>query len=135
MSSVSPPPLVGLLEIRPHNPEHRIEGELDHRVHHAAGPPSRPARSTQQFLRLNGVSFAPEFTIRTDPANTHLVVRFDRVAVVATLTPGDNVPLTMTGTVGDEATPFVAVDYVDAREPSCDVPVAGDRFAPGAVVT
>jgi hypothetical protein len=133
VSSVSPPPLVGLLEIRPHNLN--IESKANWITAYITPPaPFAAGQIDNNSLRLNGVSFAPEFTIRTDPANTHLVVRFDRVAVVATLTPGDNVPLTMTGTVGDEATPFVAVDYVDARGAVMHVPVAGDRFAPGAVV-
>jgi hypothetical protein len=130
-SSPPPPSLTGTLELDP--------GVLNKNSHarwltaHITPPAPYSAMDINVLsLRLNGVPFADDFPVSTEQGNTVLRVRFDREAVVATLAPGDSVPVTLEGIVGSAS--FIAVDAVKVPGAIMTTPQAGAHYPPGALV-
>jgi len=94
-------------------------------------PPSpfTPSDIDIASIRLNG-------TVPVDPSapisiGSDLKVRFDRAAVERTVSEGDNVPISVTGTVGGTA--FSATVYVRVRRAVVSAPPAGSRLVGGVV--
>jgi len=87
-------------------------------------------------VRLNG-------TVPVDPAaptalGDHdsngvpdLMVKFNRIAVELTLAEGDNVPLNVTGSLGNQ--PFQGTDYIDVHHVVVSAPAAGSHLTAGSV--
>jgi hypothetical protein len=89
-------------------------------------------------IRLNG-------TVPVDPAaptalGDHdadgvpdLMVKFNRAALELTLSDGDRVPVTVTGTVGGR--PFSGTDYIHVRRAAMLAPVAGSHLTAGSLTS
>jgi hypothetical protein len=87
-------------------------------------------------IRLNG-------TVPVDPAAPtaiadhdgngvpDLMVKFNRAAVELTLTDGDHVPVTVTGTVAGHT--FIGTDYIRVRRAVVSAPAAGSHLTAGTV--
>jgi hypothetical protein len=60
-----------------------------------------------------------------------LVVKFDRLAVELTLSEGDNVPVTITGTV--EGHSFSGTDHIRVRRAVVSAPLAGSHLTAGSM--
>jgi hypothetical protein len=93
-------------------------------------PPVTPADLDVSSIRLNGVAVDPAapVSIGTDD----LTVKFSREEVAATLTAGDAVTVTVTGSVGKEC--FEATDVIRVTHSVLPAPLAGSVVAPGLAV-
>ena len=81
-------------------------------------------------IQLNGVPAVTGPIHRFMGRGKWLTVKFDRKALMATLVPGDHVPVTLTGGIG--GTCFQAVDYVRVQAPRVHKPCGGDHLLAGA---
>lgn len=79
-------------------------------------------------LRLNQVVTAT--SPKLEDHNSKLKVKFSRQDLKPTLTPGDHVPVTVTGTIA--ATCFTGTDYIKVKAPKIHKPDADSRLVAGA---
>jgi hypothetical protein len=99
-------------------------------------PPSAAANIDVASIRLNGtvpVDAGAPATIgdANDNGIPDLTVKFNRIAVELILPEGDNVPVTVTGTLA--CGPFSATDHVRVRHVAVIAPLAGARLTAGSV--
>jgi hypothetical protein len=99
-------------------------------------PPSSASDIDVASIRLNG-------TVPVDPAaptvlGDHdgngvpdLMVKFDRTAVELSVTQGDDVAVTVTGSMGGK--PFAGTDHIRVRRAAVSAPAAGSRLTAGSV--
>jgi hypothetical protein len=81
-------------------------------------------------IRLNGtVPVDPSQPTKIEHHGATLKVKFDRQAVNATLTAGDNQPVTVTGLV--QGACFEGTDFIKVKAPHLTQPLAGTMLTPG----
>ena len=86
------------------------------------------------WIRLNGVvGVSPEYPAKIEEENTQLKLRFLRADVKPTLTPGDSVPVTVTGTIAGQW--FIGIDYIKVKAPKIHTPVAGSVLMAGSTTS
>jgi hypothetical protein len=93
-------------------------------------PPVTPADLELSSILLNGVAVDPAAPVSISGGD--LIVKFSRADVAATLTAGDAVTLSVTGSVGKEC--FEASDVIKVTHATLPAPVAGSLVAPGRPV-
>ena len=81
-------------------------------------------------IRLNGVvPTAAEYPGRIEEHDTRLTAKFSRAEVQRTLTPGEQMPVSVSGTVA--GTRFMGTDHITVRAPGMDRPAASERRTEG----
>ena len=95
-------------------------------------PPLQASDIDVSSLTLNGVSVSTDVAPFIGEQNTLLKVRFDRQAVVATLTEG-HVEVVLRGEIAGAC--IEASDFVDVWAPHITQPARGDQLTPGEVTS
>ena len=96
----------------------------------APPPPFLASQIDVASIRLNGAVGATTLgPCWVDPHGARLLVKFDRPGVIATLVPGDAVPVVVRGTIAGEA--FVGRDTIHVGSPRLHAPCAGSLLAAG----
>ena len=80
-------------------------------------------------VRLNGVAPEPG-TAKIEHHGEQLKIRFDRAAIHATLFPGKDVPMFVTGDFGSEC--FEAIDHIKVKGPKVTSPGPSANLASGS---
>jgi hypothetical protein len=75
------------------------------------------------------VAVSTEHPAKIEDHDTKLKVKFLRSEVKPTLTPGDSVRVTVTGSIAGEG--FIGVDYIKVKAPKMHKPKVGDLLAAG----
>jgi hypothetical protein len=84
-------------------------------------------------IRLNGVvAVSTEYPAKLEDKGGRLKVKFLRSDMKPTLTPGESVPVTVTGTIAGQA--LIGTDYIKVTAPKIHTPKAGDQLMAGAIV-
>jgi len=92
--------------------------------------PYRASEIDVATIRLNGVvSVAPEARCQIEEHDTRLTVKFSRAEVQRTLTPGEQVPVNVSGMVA--GTPFMGTDHITVKAPGMHRTAADERLAGG----
>jgi hypothetical protein len=92
--------------------------------------PYRASEIDVASIRLNGVvSVAPEAPCQIEEHDTRLTAKFSRAEVQRTLTPGEQVPVNVSGMVA--GTPFMDTDHIAVKVRGMDRTAADERLADG----
>ena len=84
-----------------------------------------------QSIRLNGSVPVDPAAPTTLSGNNRLIVKFNRAAVELSLSDGDNVPVTVTGTIGNHT--FLGTDHIRVRRAVVSAPAAGSHVTAGSL--
>jgi len=81
-------------------------------------------------IRLNGVvAVATDRPLRIEDHGATLRVQFLRSEVVLTVSPGNQVPITVTGAIAGQ--PFIGVDYISVTKGGFHAPITGQQAIAG----
>jgi hypothetical protein len=128
----SAPPIAMGFDFKPHDLHLNSKGKWV--TGYLRPPAPYPASQIDvASVRLNGVVPAStEHPARIEEHDTRLKVKFLRADVKPTLTPGDAVPVVVTGMIAGQ--PFTGTDYIKVKAPKVHTPKAGDIVAAGNTI-